>query len=373
MVTATSNEILKDRVLKTNSGAQSCKKAATNRIKVSVAGASGYTGQELIRLLMQHPEVEIVAVASRSLEGETLCRAIPGLSVYQAGETADLVISGFDIDALAKTSDVVFLALPHGIASDAVSKSTLEKAKIIDLSGDFRLKGEGNVAGDPALHQEAVYGLSELNGDAIAAARLIANPGCYATAAILALAPVVANNLIDTRSIILDGKSGVSGAGRVPSMKTHFGECNESVSLYQVPYHRHTDEIEATLSGFSGREIATTFSAHLVPINRGILMTAYASLNAMVSPADIDRIYNSFYAGSPFVRLRSTACLDTRLVRGSNCCDIGFAIDERSRRIVIVSVIDNLMKGASGQAVQNMNLSMGIEETLGLGQIPVLV
>lgn len=362
-----------------NTGTGATQKAKVN---VSVAGATGYVGQELIRLLLQHPAVGKVAVASNSHTGESYEDLLPGFSGLNG--ISDKLVStcaATDVNALAETSDVVFLALPHGVAGGAVKASTLAKTKIIDMSGDFRLQ-DGDSRGtwyggteNGEVASQAVYGLCELNRKLIAKASLIANPGCFATAAILALTPLIKFGVIAPNSIIIDGKSGVSGAGRAATLKTHFNECNESIKAYQLPIHRHTPEIEQELGRFTADDVITTFAAHLVPMNRGILITAYATLSKKFNNEEVLSIYNECYGQEPFIRIKPTGMPlpETRWVKGSNYCDIGFAVDERSNRIVVVSAIDNLIKGAAGQAVQNMNIILGIDETTGLNQVPTFL
>jgi len=349
----------------------------TTKTKVSIAGATGYVGQELLKLLLLHPSVEVVALASNSHEGESYEDILPGFS----GDLSKICCA-VDLEKLADISDIVFLALPHGVALESVSKSVLSKTKVIDLSGDFRLqdptekaKWYGTAHGDLGADTKVVYGLPELNRNEIVKAALVANPGCYATAAILTMAPLLKAGVIAANSIILDGKSGVSGAGRAASLKTHFNECNESMKAYQLPIHRHTPEIEETLSSVSSEEVITTFAAHLVPMNRGILLTAYATLTKPMNNDEINDIYAEFYGNEPFIRIKPPGkhLPETRWVKGSNYCDIGFAVDERSNRIVVVGAIDNLIKGAAGQAVQNMNILLGIDETTGLKQIPTFL
>ncbi len=353
------------------------------RVKVSVAGATGYVGQELIRLLLQHPAVETVSVASNSHSGESYEDLLPGFAGL-AGMSKKLIntCESMDVDALAESSDVVFLALPHGVAGNAVKASALAKTKIIDMSGDFRLQSNeargtwyGGTDESNAVASQAVYGLCELNRKVISKASLVANPGCFATAVILALTPLIKYGVIAPNSIIIDGKSGVSGAGRAATLKTHFNECNESIKAYQLPIHRHTPEIEQELGKFTGDDVITTFAAHLVPMNRGILITSYANLTKKLSNEEVSSIYSECYGQEPFIRIKPTGMPlpETRWVKGSNYCDIGFAVDERSNRIVVVSAIDNLIKGAAGQAVQNMNIILGIDETIGLNQIPTFL
>jgi N-acetyl-gamma-glutamyl-phosphate reductase len=353
------------------------------KVKVSVAGATGYVGQELIRLLLQHPAVETVSVASNSHSGESYEDLLPGFAGL-AGMSEKLISTceSMDVDALAESSDVVFLALPHGVAGNAVKASALAKTKIIDMSGDFRLQNNeargtwyGGTNESNAVASQAVYGLCELNRKVISKATLVANPGCFATAVILALTPLIKYDVIAPNSIIIDGKSGVSGAGRAATLKTHFNECNESIKAYQLPIHRHTPEIEQELGKFTDDDVITTFAAHLVPMNRGILITSYANLTKKLSNEEVQSIYSECYGQEPFIRIKPTGMPlpETRWVKGSNYCDIGFAVDERSNRIVVVSAIDNLIKGAAGQAVQNMNIILGIDETIGLNQIPTFL
>lgn len=363
------NTLVKPTPLKSNDS------QIKTKTKVAIAGATGYVGQELIRLLLQHPEVEIVAVASNSNEGEQFDEIFPGFSGLLSK-----TFSALDLELLAEQCDVLFLALPHGVACSSVSETVLSKTKVIDLSGDFRIKNAklksewyGFDAG--ANKNSAIYGICELNRDEIKTSNFIANPGCYATAAILALAPLLKGKLIAPNSIIIDGKSGVSGAGRAASLKTHFNECNESMKAYQMPIHRHTPEIEETLSNFTSEDVVTTFAAHLVPMQRGILLTAYGALTKAVSDDEVLAAYNEVYGEEPYIRMAPPGkpMPETRWVKGSNYCDIGFAIDRRSNRIVVVSAIDNLIKGAAGQAVQNMNIILGIDETTGLNQIPTFL
>lgn len=350
----------------------------TKKSRVAVAGATGYVGQELCKILSGHDAVEIVDIASTSESGKEYADLFPAFK-----GAIDKTLSPFDIKELAANSDILFLALPHGVAAGLLDMSVLGKTRVIDLSGDFRLSdmesakaNYGEAAATNELFGMSVYGLCELNANKIANASLVANPGCYATAAILALAPLVKDALIETDSIILDGKSGVSGAGRQALLKLHFNEVNESVKAYATPTHRHSPEIEETLSKLSDaqEEIVTTFTAHLVPMSRGILMTAYAKLASGVDALEIAGAYESQYGSAPFVEVLGEGGMpETRFVRGSNNCQIGYAIDRRSSRIVVVSAIDNLVKGASGQAVQNMNIMLGLDETTGLKQIPAFL
>lgn len=342
--------------------------------KVSVAGATGYVGQELLRLLLQHPQVQIVSVGSNSNNGCSISELSP-----QMKKQFEQICKPIDFEELAQDADVLFLALPHGTAAEKLNVGVLKSTKVIDLSGDFRLATAqdsemwyGYSAADATLVGKAVYGLPEINKAQIAQSSFVANPGCYATAAALAIAPLAKAGMIVENSIIFDGKSGISGAGKSLSQSLQFSECNESLKAYQLPQHKHCAEIEQTLNqiGAKNAEFVSTFSAHLVPMNRGILMTAYAQLKSKsITVEDIDAAYASMYEDQPFVRLTNPTLPETRWVKGSNFCDIGYAIERRSNKIVVVSAIDNLVKGAAGQAIQNMNLMLGYPEVLGLQQV----
>jgi N-acetyl-gamma-glutamyl-phosphate reductase len=361
--------------------------------KVAIIGATGYTGQELIRLLLQHDKVQIHAAVSRSYAGKQLSSVYPNFA-----RTADLVCSSSDIDRVANEVDLIFLAMPHGKAAEVVTPDLLQKCAIIDLGGDFRLKDPaaydewyGFKHPKPALLKEAVYGLVEHNRSQIAGARLIANPGCYATCSILTVAPLLKAEAVQPDSIVIDAKSGVTGAGRGLSLGVHFDECNESLKAYKVAEHRHTPEIEQALASFSKQLSAISFTPHLVPMNRGILVTAYASLKRPMLTEKLASIYEEQYGDESFIRLfnrstskpngsnsHSAATLssaieeypfpETRFVKGSNFCDIGVTVDERTQRVVAIGAIDNLVKGAAGQAIQNMNVLFGWPESTGLNQ-----
>jgi len=347
------------------------------KVKVAIVGATGYTGQELVRLLLRHPQVEVNAVTSRSYVGKKLSDVFPSLRNNTA-----LVCTDTELAALAKNNDFVFLALPHGEAAGSVTKDVLNDCKIIDLGADFRLESAAEYKqwyhlehANPALIKDAVYGLCELNRDAIAGARLIANPGCYATCSILALAPVLKDALIVPESIVIDAKSGVSGAGRGLTLGSHFNECNETIKAYALASHRHTPEIEQVLSHHSGGTIKLSFTPHLMPMNRGILVTAYATLQDGVDCAKVQAAYLALYAHAQFVRVydaeADAALPETRWVKGSNYCDIGFRIDQRCNRIIVVAALDNLLKGAAGQAIQNMNIMSGFDESTALEELPI--
>jgi len=349
--------------------------------KVAVVGATGYTGQELVRLLLQHELTEVHSAVSQSNTGKPFSSVYPGFQKFTDLVCAEADLA--DLEVLAEQVDVLFLALPHGHAAAKVTPSILKKCKVIDLSADFRLKDQTQYEQwykfahpNPDLLEQAVYGLPELNRQAISQAQLIANPGCYATCSILTLAPLLKAKLIDPDTIIIDAKSGVSGAGRSATLGTHFNECNESIKPYSVGTHRHTPEIEQELGAWTEKPFFASFTPHLVPMNRGILITAYASLISNISKEDLDQIYNSFYGDELFIRL----CADseglynqpeTRWVKGSNFCDIGVTIDSRTRRVIAAGALDNLMKGAAGQAIQNMNLLFDWPEATGLKQLPM--
>ncbi len=343
-------------------------------VRVAVIGASGYTGFELIRILVSHPEVKITFVSSRTQEKSVLSSHYPAFKGI-----LDIAYELADADVVAKKADFVFTALPHG-ASMEIVPSLLEKGlKVVDLSADYRLKSEDvykewyGFHSSPEFLKEAVYGLPELYRDAIKKARLVANPGCYPTSVILPLAPLLKNNLIDTDSIIADSKSGVTGAGRTLSLTTHFCEVNESFKAYKIGgVHRHIPEIEQELSLLSKRDVKITFTPHLVPMSRGILSTIYVKLKEGVRLSQVNEAFESFYKDEPFVRLYGANAEppSTIQVRGSNYCDMSWHFDKRTERLIIVSAIDNLTRGASGQAVCNMNIMLGFPEEMALKYAP---
>ncbi|GKX31120.1 N-acetyl-gamma-glutamyl-phosphate reductase [Vallitalea longa] len=342
-------------------------------IKTGIIGATGYAGQELMRLLIQHPDCEVEVISSRTYK-DTNYNQVYG---NYMGITSDKLVD-IEIDEISKKVDVLFIALPHGIASNKISAEILQKTKVIDLGADYRLndlsvyeKWYGVSHGSPQLINEAVYGLCELKRKEIKKADLIANPGCYTTCSILSLMPLVKNNIIDKNSIIVDAKSGVTGAGRALNLGTHFTECNDSIKAYKIASHRHTPEIEQELSIAGDSNITISFTPHLIPMNRGILITAYASLDKKYTYKDIKEVYEGCYKDEQFIRLLPEGVFpETKWVKGSNYCDINFQIDERTNRIIVLGAIDNLIKGAAGQAVQNMNIIFGLEENKGLEMIP---
>lgn len=342
-------------------------------IKASVVGASGYVGQELIRLLYGHPQVEIVHITSTSKVGE---RYETGYANYT--NILDKEYTPQDLEAIAKDSDVVFLALPHGIASGLVTEEVLKNAKVIDMGADYRLSDLDTYQDwytthhSPQLMEKSIYGLCEIKGEKIADYSLIANPGCYTTCSILTLAPLMNHPAFDLDSIVIDAKSGVTGAGRGVNLGTHYTECNESIKAYKVASHRHTPEIEEQLSTVAGRDIRLLFTPHLAPMNRGILATCYIRMKEKLSWEEIQKLYQDFYKDKPFVRILKKGILpETKWVKGSNYCDIGWSLDERTGTLVAIGAIDNLVKGAAGQGVQNMNIIFGFKETEGLDQVPI--
>ena len=339
------------------------------KINAAVIGATGYTGYELVKILAHHPNVDIKYLSSRSNVGVKYTDIYPQLKGVLSGITC----MADDIDKIANEVDVIFLALPHGVSSSKVDKNILNKTKIIDLSADFRLHDLSTYEqwyckhNSPDLLQSAVYGLAEIYRNDIKHASLVANPGCYTTCSILTLYPLVKCDLIDTNTIIIDAKSGVSGAGRSVSFNSMFCEANESVKAYKIGSHRHTPEIEQELSAAGKTDIKVHFTPHLVPMNKGILATCYAKLKVGVVDKDVKNAYQEQYADEFFVRLLDDGVFpETKYVRDTNFIDINFKIDDRTGNIIAVGAIDNLIKGASGQAVQNMNIMFGCDEKNGL-------
>ncbi len=339
--------------------------------RVAICGGSGYTGAELIGLLSNHPNVEVVAVTSERSRGKRVDELFPHLK----GVCSLRFISLDDKKSLQK-AELLFLALPHGASQDSVNSFFEEGKKVIDLSADYRLK-------DPEVYRQwyglehkykktlkkAVYGLPELHRAKIKRAQLVANPGCYPTSAILGLYPALKAGIVRPEGIVIDSKSGTSGAGRKSDVAYSFCEVNESFRAYGIATHRHTPEIEQELSGVAKTAITVNFTPHLLPINRGILTTIYAPLRQRdVTLEEVLRVYKKQYRREPFVRIFEDTLPDVRNVRGTNYCDIGLRINRRTATLVVVSAIDNLVKGASGQAVQNMNLMLGLDETTGLNR-----
>ena len=343
-------------------------------IRVGIIGSTGYAGQELVRILLQHPDAEIVWYGSRSYVDEKYSSVFGNMV-----NLVDAKCMGENMDELAKQADVIFTATPQGLCGSLVNEEILSKTKIIDLSADFRIKDVakyekwyGIKHQSPQFIEEAVYGLCEVNRDKIKNARLIANPGCYPTCSFLSIYPLAKAGLIDMKSVIVDAKSGTSGAGRGAKVANLYCEVNESIKAYGVATHRHTPEIEEQLSYASGQEAVINFTPHLVPMNRGILVTAYANLVKDVTEEELRKIYEDAYKDEQFVRfLNAGVCPETRWVEGSNYVDVNVKLDERTHRVIMMGAMDNLVKGAAGQAVQNMNLLFGLPETEGLLMPPV--
>ena len=343
-------------------------------IKVGIIGATGYAGGELVRLLLGHKEAEIKWYGSRSYVDQKYAK------VYQnMFQLVDDRCLDDNMEEMAKQVDVIFTATPQGLCASLVNDDILNKVKVIDLSADFRIK-------DAAVYEEwygiehkakqyldeAVYGLCEINREAVKKARLVANPGCYPTCSILSIYPLLKEGLIDPSTVIIDAKSGTSGAGRGAKVDNLFCEVNENIKAYGVASHRHTPEIEQELSLAAGEPMTISFTPHLVPMQRGILVTAYASLKKEVTWEEVKAVYDRYYDKERFVRvLDQDVCPQTRWVEGSNYVDVGFKIDPRTKRIIMMGAMDNLVKGAAGQAVQNMNLAFGLDEAEGLRMAPL--
>lgn len=343
-------------------------------IKVGIIGATGYAGSELVRILLGHKDVEIKWYGSRSYIDKKYA------SIYQNFfQLVDANCMDDNMEVLADQVDVIFTATPQGLCASLVNEEILSKVKIIDLSADFRIK-DVKVYEEwyklehksPQFIEEAVYGLCEINREDVKKARLVANPGCYTTCSILTCYPLVKEGIIDPNTIIVDAKSGTSGAGRGAKVDNLFCEVNENMKAYGVATHRHTPEIEEQLGYACGEKITINFTPHLVPMNRGILATAYASLKKDVTYEEVKAIYDKYYADEKFVRvLEKDVCPQTKWVEGSNYVDVNFKIDPRTNRIIMMGAIDNLVKGAAGQAVQNMNLMFGLKESEGLEMVPM--
>ena len=348
-------------------------------LKVGIIGATGYAGNELVRLLMGHKDVEIKWYGSRSYIDKKYAE------VYQnMFEIVEDTCLDDNMEELASKVDVIFTATPQGFLAGVLTEEILSRVKIIDLSADFRIKDVRTYEKwykiehrSPQFIEEAVYGLCELNRDKVKGARLIANPGCYTTCSILTAYPLVKEGLIDPDTLIIDAKSGTSGAGRGAKLPNLFCEVNENMKAYGVTNHRHTPEIEEQLGYAAGKEIVVNFTPHLVPMNRGILATEYATLNkkadgTLPTYEEVKAVYDKYYKNEKFVRvLEKDICPETKWVEGSNYVDVNFKIDERTGRIVMMGALDNLVKGAAGQAVQNMNLLFGFDEAEGLNLVPM--
>jgi N-acetyl-gamma-glutamyl-phosphate reductase len=340
-----------------------------NMINVAVVGASGYTGVELLRILHCHPEVAVTCVTSEQSAGKRISDLFPSLR-----GRCDLVLENLEPVRIAERAELIFTALPHKAAMEVVPTFLKLKKKVVDLSADYRLHDAAEYGKwyephmNPELLGQAVYGLPEIRRAKIAKAQLVANPGCYPTSITLGLAPLLKKGLIDASTIIADSKSGVSGAGRSAKVDNLYCEVNDGFKAYGVGgVHRHIPEIEQELSELAGKPVVISFTPHLVPMDRGILSTIYAALLKKMTAADLVKLYTDFYKGEGFVRVLPEGQFpSTAYVRGSNFCDIGLGFDQRTGRVIVVSAIDNLTKGASGQAVQNMNIVCGFPENLGL-------
>ncbi|HEV7406543.1 MAG TPA: N-acetyl-gamma-glutamyl-phosphate reductase [Chthoniobacteraceae bacterium] len=340
--------------------------------KVAIVGASGYSGEELVRLLARHPYAELVALTSRQFVGQTLGKVYARFAGTRAGDVEFIDSNAQEI--AATEADVAFLALPHGLARDFAGPLLEAGLRVIDLSADFRIKDAavyaeyyGETHGAPDLLRESVYGMPELYRDQIRTARLVASPGCYPTSVILPLAPLLRRGLLDTASITVVSMSGVSGAGRTVKPEYLFAECNESVRAYGIPKHRHLAEIEQELSSAAGRPVIINFTPHLMPVTRGISTTIYAQPASAAAAEEIGAALADAYRDEPFVRLLGDGQLpDTKNVTLTNFCDIAYRLDPRTGRCILLSAEDNLVKGASGQAIQSLNLMCGWEETAGL-------
>jgi N-acetyl-gamma-glutamyl-phosphate reductase len=342
---------------------------ADTKHKIAIIGASGYTGEELVKLLLRHPAVELAVVTSRQHAGKPLAGQIPAL----LGIT-ELLFSPADMDLVLKAKPVAaFLALPHGVSAEYAPHLLQSGVKVIDLSADFRLRSPetyeefyGSKHPLPELLKEAVYGLPELHRERIKKARLIASPGCYPTSILLGAMPAIKNGLVKAKGIVADSLSGVSGAGRKTEVDFLFVECANSAKAYSVPKHRHLSEIEQELGAMAGGNVAISFTPHLIPISRGILTTLYFDLAKKVSQSEAQSVYEKAYSAEPFVRVLGNSLPEIKNVVGTNFCDIAVRIDPRTDKLVVLSAEDNLLKGAGGQAVQSLNLILGLPETTGL-------
>lgn len=347
-------------------------------IKVSIIGATGYAGAELVRLLLSHPKVELKNISSKSFVGETIDKIYNNLNKY-----CDKVL--IDENNIFEDSDVIFASLPAGLSEEIAKKCFEKNILFIDLGADFRLSNEDDYKKwykkdykYKEIHKEAIYSIPEIikydnfyNKKSLKKAKIIGNPGCYPTSIALALSPALINKIIEKEDIIIDSKSGATGAGRELTLNTHFTECNEAFAPYKIAEHRHTPEIEQTLSNIYGEDIKITFVPHLLPLNRGILSTIYTKLKNKNSLENIYNLYKDFYKDSKFIRVLNIGNIaNLKNVKYSNYCDISIHIDERTNKLIIVSAIDNMVKGAAGQAIQNMNIALGFEEDAGLNMIP---
>lgn len=343
------------------------------KTRVGIVGATGYTGLELLRLLLRHPEVEVTAVTSQKYAGQAIDRVFPSLSGL-----INLRCEELSVGRIAEKADFIFTAVPHKTAMETVPLFYQAGKRIVDLSADFRFQ-------DPAVYEayyqkhtcphllrETVFGLPELHRQAIRTAKIVGNPGCYPTGALIGLIPLVKEGVVFTEGIVVDSKSGTSGAGRDVVLESLFCEVNEGVKAYKIFQHRHLPEIEGELSRIAGQRIKVNFVPHLIPMDRGILSTIYITLSRKMTADEVLELYRKFYADEPFVRIYPKGKVpNTKDVRGSNYCDLGLSVHEDDGRMVVVTAIDNLVKGASGQAVQNMNIMLGFPEAMGLEVLPL--
>ncbi|PIE58702.1 MAG: N-acetyl-gamma-glutamyl-phosphate reductase [Desulfobulbus propionicus] len=343
-------------------------------IQVGIVGASGYTGAELARILCNHPDVQLTVATSRTYAGKSMAEVFPNLRGY-----TDIICANLSGEEMARQADFFFTAVPHQTAMDIVPALLAAEKKVVDLSADFRLRDVAVYAQWYGKHtsshllSEAVYGLPELYREQIRSANFVANPGCYPTSVILALAPLLKHKRILPSSIIVDSKSGTTGAGRAANVTSLFCEVHDGFRAYKVGgTHRHTPEMEQELSLLADADCTITFTPHLLPLSRGILSTIYATMDGAGSPDELHQLFADTYADERFVRILPEGTVPaTQYVRGSNYCDIGIEVDPRTGRVIVISAIDNVVKGASGQAVQNMNIMLGLEEASGLDQIPL--
>ncbi|UCD81089.1 MAG: N-acetyl-gamma-glutamyl-phosphate reductase [Desulfobacterales bacterium] len=340
--------------------------------RVAVVGATGYAGAELVRILSGHPRVRLTIITSRQHAGVKFDQVYPAMAGL-----VDLICRDYSADLVCEHADLVFMALPHKLPMAFVPDILRDDKKVIDLSADFRFNDADVYESTYQPHSakelldSAVYGLSEIYADRIKNARLIGNPGCYPTSVLLPLIPLLKEEMLDPATLVADSKSGVSGAGRSLSLTSHFCEVNESFKAYKAAVHRHNPEMDAVLSREAGRPVSITFVPHLVPMTRGMLTTIYATPAADLTEKNIVDCYKNAYSRRPFIRLCQDGRLpDTLHVRGTNYCDIGFKLDKKNNRLILISAIDNLVKGAAGQAVQNMNIMLGVDETAGLLNVP---
>jgi N-acetyl-gamma-glutamyl-phosphate reductase len=343
------------------------------KTKVGIIGATGYTGVELLRLLLKHPEVEVTALTSQKYAGIPIDQVFPSLA-----KTLSLKCEELNVDQISKKTDFIFTAVPHKTAMETVPLFYRQGKRVVDLSADFRFKDAGlyekwyqkHISVD--LLKESVYGLPELHREKIRKAKIVGNPGCYPTGALIGLIPLVKKGMVSLENIVIDSKSGVSGAGRDVVLESLFCEVNEGVKAYKIFEHRHLPEIEQELSEMAQKKVAVTFVPHLIPMDRGILTTIYLVLTKKQKTEEVFAIFQEHYQKEPFIRIYPKGKLpNTKDVRGSNYCDIGIKVNEADGRIVIVTAIDNLVKGASGEAIQNMNIMLGYPESMGLEVLPL--